>query len=194
MECIACTACMDACDEVMTKVKKPVGLIRYMTQLGAPPEIRLSPRIFAYCAIVLASAACLAYFVWTHKALDIQILRGTGAPYIEAGPDRLLNQFFLEASNSGSTDIEIEVTVAAPEGAKLMNPQNHFTVRAGRTDRIGFFIDFQRGALLSSQPNAVIQVRPVRSIGAGVALGQSEAQGEAISKSVPLVGPMQARE
>lgn len=29
MECIACTACIDACDEVMTKVKKPTGLIRY---------------------------------------------------------------------------------------------------------------------------------------------------------------------
>lgn len=34
MECIACTACIDACDDVMTKIKKPVGLIRYDSLAG----------------------------------------------------------------------------------------------------------------------------------------------------------------
>jgi len=28
LECVNCTACMDACDEVMIKIKKPTGLIR----------------------------------------------------------------------------------------------------------------------------------------------------------------------
>ena len=31
MECIACTACIDACDLVMEKIKKPKGLISYTT-------------------------------------------------------------------------------------------------------------------------------------------------------------------
>ena len=34
MECIACTACIDACDDVMTKIKKPTGLIRYDSLLA----------------------------------------------------------------------------------------------------------------------------------------------------------------
>ena len=33
MECINCAACIDACDAVMTKVKKPLGLIRYASQV-----------------------------------------------------------------------------------------------------------------------------------------------------------------
>ena len=31
-ECIACGACIDACDEVMDKIGYPRGLIRYSTQ------------------------------------------------------------------------------------------------------------------------------------------------------------------
>ena len=33
LECIACAQCADACDTIMLKVKKPVGLIRYGSQL-----------------------------------------------------------------------------------------------------------------------------------------------------------------
>ena len=28
LECIGCTACIDACDDIMTKVERPKGLIR----------------------------------------------------------------------------------------------------------------------------------------------------------------------
>ena len=34
MECIGCTACIDACDAVMTKLKRPRGLIRYDSRHG----------------------------------------------------------------------------------------------------------------------------------------------------------------
>ncbi len=34
LECVACTACIDACDEVMEKVGKPKGLIRYDSLRG----------------------------------------------------------------------------------------------------------------------------------------------------------------
>jgi polyferredoxin len=41
LECIACTNCIDACDEIMDKVKKPRGLIRYSSEnqtTGENPE------------------------------------------------------------------------------------------------------------------------------------------------------------
>lgn len=34
LECVNCTACMDACDEVMTKVNRPKGLIRIASYNG----------------------------------------------------------------------------------------------------------------------------------------------------------------
>jgi len=33
LECIACTQCIDACDDIMTKLHKPKGLIRYSSEV-----------------------------------------------------------------------------------------------------------------------------------------------------------------
>ena len=33
LECIACTACIDACDRIMERVKRPQGLIRYESEI-----------------------------------------------------------------------------------------------------------------------------------------------------------------
>jgi len=40
MECINCAQCVDACDAIMTKLSRPVGLIRYTT----PDELDGKPR------------------------------------------------------------------------------------------------------------------------------------------------------
>ncbi len=61
-ECIACGACIDACDEVMDKMGYPQGLIRYSTQnaIDAKPTRVLRPRIFIYGLLLLglAPAGC----------------------------------------------------------------------------------------------------------------------------------------
>ena len=47
MECINCTACIDACDEVMAKVGRPRGLIRFASLNGieSGQRLRVTPRI-----------------------------------------------------------------------------------------------------------------------------------------------------
>jgi cytochrome c oxidase accessory protein FixG len=50
MECIGCAACVDACDEVMTKLHRPRGLIRYDSQAGLSRLAKRfwRPRVFVY--------------------------------------------------------------------------------------------------------------------------------------------------
>ncbi|MDP6963640.1 MAG: cytochrome c oxidase accessory protein CcoG, partial [Planctomycetota bacterium] len=54
LECIACTQCADACDAVMTKVKRPKGLIRFASQNTLSGDSRRfwRPRIVVYPIIV----------------------------------------------------------------------------------------------------------------------------------------------
>ena len=70
-ECIGCAACIDACDQVMTRMDYPPGLIRYATQnsLAQNYDLRqaarrvLRPRVLAYtailCALIIATGAIL---------------------------------------------------------------------------------------------------------------------------------------
>ena len=55
LECIGCTACIDACDDIMTKLGRPTGLIRYDSQNGFDglPKRILRPRIYAYSVLAL---------------------------------------------------------------------------------------------------------------------------------------------
>ncbi len=57
-ECIACGACIDACDAVMDKIAYPRGLIRYATEesLAGRASHILRPRVIVY-GLLLAAAA-----------------------------------------------------------------------------------------------------------------------------------------
>jgi polyferredoxin len=44
IECIGCAACIDACDEVMVRLHRPKGLIRYDSLWNLRPStLRLRP-------------------------------------------------------------------------------------------------------------------------------------------------------
>ncbi|MFX5464542.1 4Fe-4S dicluster domain-containing protein, partial [Acinetobacter baumannii] len=67
-ECIACGACIDACDEVMAKVGYPRGLIRYTTQnaIDGRPSRVLRPRILVYGTLLLTLLVAFAWGI-THR-------------------------------------------------------------------------------------------------------------------------------
>ncbi len=76
LECIACTSCIDACDEVMTRLHKPVGLIRYTRG-----RERLSIRTLIYAGLLLIFAQGLVYTVATREELETTLFRATETPY-----------------------------------------------------------------------------------------------------------------
>jgi cytochrome c oxidase accessory protein FixG len=43
LECVACTACIDACDDVMTRIDRPCGLIRYTSHDAVPGATAEAP-------------------------------------------------------------------------------------------------------------------------------------------------------
>jgi polyferredoxin len=84
-ECIACGACVDACDEVMAKMGYPKGLIRYTTQnaLDGQKTRVLRPRVFVYGALLLVLVGAFAWGVGTRTPLIAEILRDRNALYRE---------------------------------------------------------------------------------------------------------------
>ena len=65
LECIGCTACIDACDEVMEKIEKPKGLIRYATgsSLKGIQSKFLKPRVAIYTVLLVAVVTALIFSI-----------------------------------------------------------------------------------------------------------------------------------
>lgn len=100
MECIGCTACIDACDDVMTRLHRPRGLIRYDSQAAFAGKATrwLRPRTALYGVLLLIGASVATWALSTVRPANFGVTRITGAPYIvDAGAVR--NQFFVRLVN-----------------------------------------------------------------------------------------------
>ena len=99
-ECIACGACIDACNSVMGKVGYPRGLIRHATQnaIDGKPTRVLRPRIVVYAAILLGLVIAWGWGVAHRSPLIAEVLRDRNALYRESA-DGIENNYTLKLIN-----------------------------------------------------------------------------------------------
>lgn len=119
MECIGCTACIDACDDVMTRIHKPRGLIRYDSQarLGGGVTRWLRPRTILYGVLLLVGITVATWALSTIKPAVIGITRITGAPYF-VDAHNVRNQFLVRLLNKRSTPVEFRVRLTSADPAQ----------------------------------------------------------------------------
>jgi len=100
-ECIACGACIDACNEVMDKIGYPHGLIRYATQnaIDGKPSRVLRPRIFVYGFLLLALLIGWGWGVTHRSPLIAEVLRDRNALYRVTGDGSIENGYTLKLIN-----------------------------------------------------------------------------------------------
>jgi cytochrome c oxidase accessory protein FixG len=100
LECIGCTACIDACDDVMTRLKRPRGLIRYDSLAGfAGGRTRwLRPRTILY-AVLLALGAVVSALVFSNvKPVAFATMRMPGGAYF-LDAEAVRNQLLVRLTN-----------------------------------------------------------------------------------------------
>ena len=101
MECIHCARCIDACNEVMAKVGKELGLIRYSSQsvlTGAKPRF-FRPRVVVYPLILMIVSSALLFLSATHADADLRFVRIKGQPFYSLPTGEISNQIRLRITN-----------------------------------------------------------------------------------------------
>lgn len=83
MECVGCTACIDACDFMMDKTGLPKGLIRYASEnsIADKQPFAFTNRIKAYSVVLVLLLAIIAFFISTNKSISTHISRTAGQIY-----------------------------------------------------------------------------------------------------------------
>lgn len=127
-ECIACAACIDGCDEVMDKVGKPRGLIRYSTENAMamhykPRDILMHlmrPRTILYTVILLAIIAATAWSLSTRIPLKVDVIRDRSSLAREADDGRIENVFSLHIMNTDEATHRYAISVNGLEGLDLV--------------------------------------------------------------------------
>lgn len=121
IECVACTACIDACDEIMDKVKRPRGLIRYASEeelAGRRPKY-LRPRTLLYCVLLVIGAAVATFAFSRVDPVEATATRMPGPPFY-VSVDSVRNQFQVRLINKTTEPEQFTATLlGVPEAAQL---------------------------------------------------------------------------
>ena len=117
MECIGCAACIDACDDVMAKLHRPLGLVRYDSERGlsGAPRRVLRGRIAAYAVSGVVLAVVGVAFALSHDALLVRAVRVPGPLFVLVDDGATVqNTLLLHIENRSSDDVVVTASVDAP--------------------------------------------------------------------------------
>ena len=122
LECIGCSACIDACDEIMTKVKRPTGLIRYdsLNGLEGRKTRWIRPRTLMYSVLLLVGMSVAGWAISTVRPANMGVTRMTGAPYIVSA-EAVRNQYLVRIVNKRESAQSFTLEVkGAPAALELL--------------------------------------------------------------------------
>jgi len=130
LECINCALCIDACDEIMRKVGRPVGLIAYDSyanvgrrSAGKPARYRLiRPRTILYGTLMALVAAFMIYGLATRQTLDLNVIRDRSPPFVRLADGSIRNDYALKLINMTDRPRRVQITLDGLTGARLQAP------------------------------------------------------------------------
>ncbi len=137
-ECIACAACIDACDSVMDRMGYPRGLVRYDTQhrLEHRSTRILRPRVIVYGVLLAALIAGFIVALAMRKPVGLDVLHDRNTLYRSLATGEIENVYLLKIMNKDTRPHQFRVTLDSDEdegdNAHRLDPQEPtFTVPSG---------------------------------------------------------------
>lgn len=159
LECVNCTACMDACDEVMEKIDRPKELIRYDSYNGIVSGNKkiFNPRVLAYSAVLLALIG-VEIALFTMRA-DVQavILRTPGMLFNKTPDGQISNLYNFQLINKTSDTYPVTFKLKDANG-KLQIVGESPTVEKNNTTEGAFFIIIPPDELAGRKTNVTVEV------------------------------------
>ena len=131
MDCISCGLCIDACDDVMVRIDRPGGLIRYDTQVAqaakaasrAPEPYRLvRPRTIVYTLLLVIVTGIMAMGLALRPSVDVAILRDRAPLFVTLSDGSIQNSYTLKISNMSRQTQVYRLTVSGIDGATVTRP------------------------------------------------------------------------
>ena len=122
MECIACTQCIDACDDIMDKMDFEPGLIRYSSEREDEGEDRrlVRPRTVIYSILLTVLAGVFLTALTTRGSFDVNVGRAAGdQPFMVLPNDHVANRVRVRVRNQTPKAASYEIKVDQPATASV---------------------------------------------------------------------------
>jgi len=121
IECIGCAACIDACDEIMVKLERPKGLIRYSSERGLQglPTRWVRGRTILYSGLLGLGMIAMTISLLSVKPVRANLVRMPGPPFFLT-ETTVRNHFRLRLVSKRNETTHFHLRIAGgPEGIRI---------------------------------------------------------------------------
>lgn len=161
LECIACTMCMDACDEIMNKLHRPKGLIRYTNEKELQKDSRtIGIRSYLYASVCIAILIGLISILNIRQGFHIKFLRGSKVPYQKVSETKIANHFKAKINYYGEETFNIDFKVTPADYAgkiEVISPQAPVAISDGN-EQIDLFFQFSPKILVEGKLKILLNI------------------------------------
>jgi cytochrome c oxidase accessory protein FixG len=144
-ECIGCAACIDGCNQVMDKVGRPRGLIRYSKGRV------LRPRVIVYGVILAAISVAAGVSLWLRTPLKVDVIRDRAAIAREVEGGLIENVYRLQIMNTTEQARAFEIGVRGLPGIHVWS-ENVAGVPAATSRMVPIRVRIDAGQAPGSYP------------------------------------------
>ncbi|MEO5978592.1 MAG: cytochrome c oxidase accessory protein CcoG [Chryseolinea sp.] len=161
LECVNCTACIDACDDVMVKIGKPKGLIRYASYSSIKDGVQklFTGRVIGYSIVLVILIGVLGLTLATRSDVKTTVLKVAGTLYQKSSDGYITNLYNIEFVNKTFENIKLETRIESPAGAKLEQADgNLILVKAEDMTKNIFFVKIPADQIKSARTTVRLAV------------------------------------
>ncbi|MBT7306685.1 MAG: cytochrome c oxidase accessory protein CcoG [Gammaproteobacteria bacterium] len=152
--CITCALCIDACDSVMDKIKKPHGLIRYESIDALEGKVVMPlmkrPRVLVYFVIMSIAFVGIIYGLMNISGLDIKVLHERQPLFVQLSSGAIQNKYELKILNKTHDTMSVTIATEGLDGVELVGADEPFLARPGKVTPYTVYLRMPRRALESS--------------------------------------------
>lgn len=161
LECVNCTACIDACDDVMLKINKPKGLIRYASYNSIQNGVMklITPRVIGYSIVLLGLIGLLSFTLLTRSDVETNVFKVSGTLYQRSEDGFITNLYNVEFVNKTFEDLPLEIKVESPVTASLVKADGKaITAPAEGLLKVIYFIKIPAASITTARTVVILGV------------------------------------
>jgi len=159
-----CALCIDACDEVMEKIGRPKGLIRYesyesMEANRKPVPLYKRPRVWVYSVIMSMALLGIAYGLTSLEPLELKVIHSRQPLFVLQSDGSIQNKYVLKILNKMGEDIPVTISVSGLDGAILVDADHAIHAKHGNVTPHTVFVRVPQEKLTAETSPIVFTVK-----------------------------------
>ncbi len=142
--CITCALCLDACDSVMSKVGRPVGLIRYasLDEIEGKPTLKLyqRPRVLVYVTILTVALIGILYGLTHMAGIQVKVLHERQPLFVMQSDGSIQNKYAVKILNKTTNDLHVKLSVEGINDMTVNGGGDELIAHKGRITSYTVFV------------------------------------------------------